>query len=125
MLHADEDSMESRLSFTNLTSLFHMFIKSKLFSHDRFVCTLISRGESFKNNLNDIKRPIQAIFNQTNIINANHHQSKQPSNQLSTIPTNIQQLTNNNNNSMHHSNSVQNIKFQSQKSLVISNTNDN
>ncbi len=62
----DEESPESRLSFTSLTSLFHMFINTKLFSHDRFVCTLISRGESFKNNLNDIKRPVQAIFSQNN-----------------------------------------------------------
>lgn len=53
--------------FTNLVSLFHMFINCKLFSHDRFVCTLISRGESFKNNLNDIKRPIQAIVQGNNI----------------------------------------------------------
>ena len=55
----DEESLESRLCFSNLVSLFHMFISCKLFSHDRFVCTLISRGETFKNNLNDIKRPIQ------------------------------------------------------------------
>ena len=34
-----------------------MLINCKLFSHDRFVCTLISRGETFRNNMNDIKKP--------------------------------------------------------------------
>ncbi len=45
-----------------------MFINCKLFSHDNFVCNLISRGETFKNNLNYIQRPIQAILMRNNII---------------------------------------------------------
>ena len=56
-----------------------MFINCKLFSHDRFVCTLISRGETFRNNLNDIKRPIQAIFmdNTNNPTSQPQHQPNQ------------------------------------------------
>lgn len=97
--------MDSRLMFTNLTSLFHMFINCKLFSHDRFVCTLISRGETFKNNLNDIKRPIQAIFqnenNPTNKTQQQNHQTNQAGhNQL-------QQQT-------QHSQSAQSLKLKPQ-----------
>ena len=56
-----------------------MFINCKLFSHDRFVCTLISRGETFRNNLNDIKRPVQAIFmdNTNNPTSQPQHQPNQ------------------------------------------------
>ncbi len=57
----EEKSTETRIMFTNLVSLYYMFINSKLFSHDQFVTTLITRGETFKNNLSDIKIPKQIL----------------------------------------------------------------
>jgi len=101
----DEESIYSRLSFTSLTSLFHMFINTKLFSHDRFVCTLISRGESFKNNLNDIKRPVQAIFNQNNLTNKSVSIATATSSNLANQSQSLQ------------SNKFQKTQFQCQRSI--------
>jgi hypothetical protein len=56
-------SYETRLRFANIISLYYMLINCRLFSHDQLVCTLISRGESFQNNLNDIKRPSRLLIN--------------------------------------------------------------
>jgi hypothetical protein len=53
-----EASSESHFRFANLVSLYYMFLTCRLFSHDKLVCKLIARGETFRNNLNDIKRPI-------------------------------------------------------------------
>jgi hypothetical protein len=53
------------ITCTNLINLFYMFINCKIFSHDRFVTGLISRGETFKNNLNDIKRPVGLFMNRS------------------------------------------------------------
>jgi hypothetical protein len=53
------------ITCTNLINLFYMFINCKIFSHDRFVTGLISRGETFKNNLNDIKRPLGLLVNRS------------------------------------------------------------
>lgn len=39
-----------------------MLINCQLFSHDRFVCTLISRGETFRNTMNDIKKPAHLLL---------------------------------------------------------------
>ena len=36
---------ENRLTFTNLVTLFAELIRREVFSHDAYMCTLISRGE--------------------------------------------------------------------------------
>jgi hypothetical protein len=65
----DDISYESRYQFSNLIALFYMFINCRVFSHDLLVNTLISRGETFRNNLNDIKRPFKGSISniQSNI----------------------------------------------------------
>ncbi len=67
-----------------------MFINCKLFSHDQFVCNLISRGETFKNNLNYIQRPIQAILMRNNISIYNT-QTSQHTQQTGTKPQDTKQ----------------------------------
>ncbi|CAF0769772.1 unnamed protein product, partial [Brachionus calyciflorus] len=52
----------NNLEFTQLISLFHMLINCKIFSHDQFMRDLISRGDNFRNNLSDIKRPINVFM---------------------------------------------------------------
>ena len=93
-IFSDESSLESRLKFTNLVSLFYMFINCKLFSHDNFVCNLISRGETFKNNLNYIQRPIQAILMRNNIIINQSSQSTKQQQQPIDIKQQQQQKQN-------------------------------
>ena len=51
------------LAFANLTALYHMFVYCRLFSHDQFVCDLIAKGETFRANYGDIKRPISVFMN--------------------------------------------------------------
>lgn len=55
--------IECKINFASLISLYHMFVYCKIFSHDQFVCDLIAKGEHFRNNLNDIKRPISVFLN--------------------------------------------------------------
>ena len=81
----DESSYESRVNFANVVSLFYMFISCHLFSHDQLVCTLISRGETFRNNLNDIKRPSKIIMSrnrQQSQLRLQYQQSQQPNSNL-------------------------------------------
>lgn len=58
-----DDPSNGGLAFASLTALFHMFIYCRLFSHDQFVCDLIAKGESFRANYGDIKRPISVFMN--------------------------------------------------------------
>jgi hypothetical protein len=58
---SDETSTESRLQFANLITLFYLFINFKLFSHNSFICTLISRGEIFRNLTNDDYKDIMSV----------------------------------------------------------------
>lgn len=51
------------LAFANLAALYHMFVYCRLFSHDQFVCDLIAKGETFRANYGDIKRPISVFMN--------------------------------------------------------------
>ncbi len=81
--YLDENSYESRLSFANLISLYYMFINCRIFSHDQLVCTLISRGETFRNNLNDIKRPSRAQINKQHIKTSAQQNRPQFNTQLS------------------------------------------
>ena len=63
---SDTLSLELKITCSNLIALFSMLINCRVFSHDQFVTTLISRGENFKNNLNDIKRPLGLLINARN-----------------------------------------------------------
>lgn len=60
--HSDPSTEEQRVTCLNLISLYYMFITCKIFSHDQLITQLISRGETFRNNLSDIKRPSSSLL---------------------------------------------------------------
>ena len=100
-------SYDTRLRFANLISLYYMLINCRLFSHDQLVCTLISRGETFQNNLNDIKRPSRLLINRddkretTSVNQTNNLQQSQSTSQLRpsfSSQMSMQSSSNSNNN---------------------------
>lgn len=58
LVNVNSDNVE----FSSVICLFYMFINCKIFSHDQFVRDLISRGDCFRNNLSDIKRPVNVFM---------------------------------------------------------------
>lgn len=51
-----ENTSTSRTTFTNLVNLFTELIRNDVFSHDAYMCTLISRGDlQSTNNIGNIK----------------------------------------------------------------------
>jgi len=96
-------SYNTRLRFANIISLYYMFINCRLFSHDQLVCTLISRGETFQNNLNDIKRPSRLLINRggkeaaSNNQASNFHQSMSTNQSRPNYSSQISTQSNSNN----------------------------
>lgn len=45
-----ENTSTSRTTFTNLVHVFTELIRNDVFSHDAYMCTLISRGDLLSNN---------------------------------------------------------------------------
>lgn len=58
LVNVNSDNVE----FSSVICLFYMFINCRIFSHDQFVRDLISRGDCFRNNLSDIKRPVNVFM---------------------------------------------------------------
>lgn len=63
-----ENTSVSRTTFTNLVHLFTELIRNDVFSHDAYMCTLISRGDLQSTN-NIGNKEINLMSSKINLIN--------------------------------------------------------